>query len=71
MAMPIKAEAGESIYTVIRRAINMADAYKMEYDILHNEIVVRVYPSSNERDVFEKWLLMGQIETLKRGMVCK
>jgi hypothetical protein len=49
----------------------MADAYKMEYDILHNEIVVRVYPSSNERDVFEKWLLMGQIETLKRGMVCK
>lgn len=57
----LEAEAGESVYNLVQRAVNQANTTKRDLQIKHNGIIVNVYVGSHEYDIAEKMELKRQI----------
>lgn len=63
--MNIQAEAGENLYTLTQRT--MRKAFLLNCDIMatHNDTTIRIYPSSCEYDVLDKFSMQRTINNLK------
>ena len=66
MSNLINAEAGESIYHVIQRALTQANKARAEVIVTHNDTSVRVYPGSHEYDIADKFYLRRELDRAGR-----
>ena len=64
--MTIRAEAGETTFSVLRRALQETRGV-LSVDVFHNEIHIKVHPDSHIDDLCMIYDLKHQIRRLKAG----
>lgn len=63
--MNVKAEAGESVFNLAKRAIEMAKQRGCGVGMTHNNITVSVYPESYLHDILEKFSYLDAYNRIK------
>lgn len=64
--MEVRAEAGENLYSLIRRASAAACERSTTVEMIFNDTRVRVYAGSHEYDIADKWAMQRRLNDAKR-----
>jgi hypothetical protein len=68
MSNIIKAEPGETMFSVAQRACGVAFFDDKEVQAEHNGVVVSVYPDSYEKDIYEKLYYKSVVDSLVKNI---